>query len=242
MARRKSSRKPAPRRRSAKAGSARVWPWLLSLAAIGTAIYVHDNQTSIEDIIARYGGTREAARPQSAHPQVARASVTPKPIWRAPDAKAPSVQPSQKPVNVAYVPPAAIGVPASRPLTGSIPTGRSEGGRFKNTFYYCGTSGLDNCVASGDTIWFHKQRIVLADIAAPATEKAQCQQERDRGFAAKVRLRELLNAGHFELASAGGTVSSAEAQLVTRNGKSLGAILVSEGLASPRSATPHWCP
>jgi endonuclease YncB( thermonuclease family) len=133
--------------------------------------------------------------------------------------------------------PAAVAAAANPALTGED---------FKGRFYYCGTSGLDNCVVDGDTFWFSKTRITLADIAAPATDKAACQQERDRGFAAKVRLRDLLNAGKFDIAVLKGQplpAGSAVMRVVTRDGRSLGSILVSEGLAKPRLApNQSWCP
>jgi endonuclease YncB( thermonuclease family) len=131
---------------------------------------------------------------------------------------------------------AVAAVPASPTLTGE---------NFNGRFYFCGTSGLDNCVVDGDTFWFAKTRITLADIAAPATDKAACQQERDRGFAAKVRLRELLNGGKFDIEVLKGQpppAGSSVMRIVTRDGRSLGSILVSEGLAKPRLApNQSWC-
>jgi endonuclease YncB( thermonuclease family) len=99
---------------------------------------------------------------------------------------------------------------------------------------------------SGDTFWYKKTRIVLADIAAPRTDGAACQQERDRGFAAKVRLRDLLNSGRFDLQTLKAETANATPgvlRVATRNGRSLGSLLVSEGLAKPRMARQqNWCP
>ncbi|MBP1849919.1 nuclease [Rhizobium halophytocola] len=250
MARRKSSRKTPVRRRKS-AGGGRTWPWVLSLLAVGGAIYAHDHQPQLERNFAGYFG-----KPAARHQQVAVDASKPKPIWRPPGgvdratvaaispARAKPVTPAPAATNAAYIPPAAVGVPEKRPLTASLASaGQAINGRsFTNTFYYCGTSGLDNCVASGDTLWFHKQKIVLADVTAPAMEQAKCQQERDLGFAAKVRLRELLNAGRFELATTDGAATAGAARLVMRNGRSVGAVLASEGLAHPRGAAAGWCP
>ncbi|MCL6708004.1 hypothetical protein M8R20_13455 [Pseudomonas sp. R2.Fl] len=168
------------------------------------------------------------------------ASRTPKPLTRPDEITTAAVKPG------APIPPASVGkaskgdVRAASLSSDEALTGRGHSGRF----YFCGTSGLDSCVAAGDTFWYRKTRISLADIDAPSTEGAKCQQERDLGFAAQVRLRELLNAGSFELASAGGEAGAGRAErLVSRNGRSLGAILVAEGLARPRAAgRGSWCP
>ena len=100
-------------------------------------------------------------------------------------------------------------------------------------------------MASGDSFWFRQGRLVLADVVAPATENAKCQQEREKGFAAKVRLRDLLNAGRFELSELKGqnvSATSPTMRVVTRDGRSLGAMLVAEGLAQPRfGKRQSWC-
>jgi endonuclease YncB( thermonuclease family) len=170
-----------------------------------------------------------------------------------PDAPAGKSESAQAPVGVAKapVPPAAVGagktpVPNVKPAAATAANSVLTGEDFKGKFYFCGTSGLDNCVVDGDTFWFAKTRITLADIAAPATDKAACQQERDRGFAAKVRLRELLNSGRFDIEVLKGqplAAGSAVMRVVTRDGRSLGSMLVSEGLAKPRLApNQSWCP
>lgn len=253
------------RRKSARSSGGGIWSWLLVLLVVGGGIAAYENREQLPHRIAAYlpaaekhGTSRPASSqvqqtrrtapkpsndvPQQAMSIAARSSSAgvPKPLTRPDSITTAAVKPG------APVPPAVVGkggkdgvqmasLPADKALTG-----RGHQGRF----YFCGTSGLDSCVAAGDTFWYHKTRIALADIEAPATEGAKCQQERDLGFAAKVRLRELLNAGSFELASVGGGAGAGRAErVVSRNGRSLGAVLVAEGLARPRAGRRvSWCP
>nr|WP_223843357.1 MULTISPECIES: thermonuclease family protein [Sinorhizobium] len=119
----------------------------------------------------------------------------------------------------------------------SIPTG-------DNIFFFCGIRH-DNCVIDGDTFLFNGERILIADIDAPETKLAKCDAERSRGSYAKARLRELLNAGEFRLTASEAGFADEEAgkpRVVLRGGKSLGDILVSEGLVRKRASRPaNWC-
>ena len=62
----------------------------------------------------------------------------------------------------------------------------------------------------------------------------------------EVRLRDLLNAGSFEFSQLKGQnvpTTGPAMRVVTRNGRSLGATLVAEGLARPRFGPQQsWCP
>ncbi|GEO84918.1 MULTISPECIES: nuclease [Alphaproteobacteria] len=245
--RRKPRKRSSPARKKSSAGG--LWPWLVALVVVAGVIVAYDNRQHLPGLIASYlpkAPQRAANRPADA---VVARSVTPQPRTEPATAK------PSKPVDkreVGPVPPAPIGVtavtpPAAVPVPGGRPGDPSEDGKgFTGKFYFCGTSGLDNCVASGDSFWFRKGRILLADVVAPGTEEAKCQQERDKGFAAKVRLRELLNAGRFDLSELKGQNVPAIGPLmrvVTRDGRSLGAVLVSEGLAQPRfGKRQSWCP
>ncbi|HBF29099.1 MAG TPA: nuclease [Rhizobium sp.] len=130
-------------------------------------------------------------------------------------------------------------------ISAPVPPQNTERFAVATKFYYCGRSGLNNCVVDGDTFWLNKVKFRVADIDAPETEQAKCKSERDRGFAAKVRLRELLNAGRFEVETFGTRdvdQYGRKLRVVTRNGRSLGGMLVEEGLARPW--TGHrmpWC-
>ena len=236
-----SRRAPAKRRKSSRSSASgqglTQWVVILGLVAGGIALY--DNRQAVMKQVAPL---LTDDRPSAARSE------------RKPDARAAKPQPDRTPVGVARapVPPAAVGttkapVPDVKPVAVAAAANPALTGEdFRGRFYFCGTSGLDTCVADGDTFWFSKTRITLADIAAPATDKAACQQERDRGFAAKVRLRDLLNAGKFDIEVLKGqplSAGSSVMRVVTRDGRSLGSILVSEGLAKPRLApNQSWCP
>lgn len=111
-------------------------------------------------------------------------------------------------------------------------------------FYFCGIRN-DNCVIDGGTFRFHGEEIRVADVDAPRIKQASCDSERARGFYAKQRLRELLNAGDFRLIEAVGRSddrNSEKLRVVMRDGRSLGSVLVSEGLVRPWKGQPKpWC-
>lgn len=111
-------------------------------------------------------------------------------------------------------------------------------------FTLCAAGPRETCVVDGDTFWLAGEKIRLADINAPETAQAQCSAERIRGEAAKLRLLELLNEGPLDLV--GGPRSrdryGRRLAIAIREGESLGARLVSEGLAEPwRGRRSSWC-
>ncbi|RVK15123.1 thermonuclease family protein [Sinorhizobium medicae] len=140
--------------------------------------------------------------------------------------------------KAALIPPAPVKPPVAHSLeqAGQRPP-------ESDTFFFCGIRH-DNCVLDGDTFLFNGQRILIADIDAPETKLAKCDEERSRGSYAKARLRELLNAGNFALVASESAPGDepGKRRLVVRNGRSLGDILISEGLAKKRSGRPQsWC-
>lgn len=235
-----SRRAPAKRRKSNRSSAGQgMTSWLVMLGLVAGGIALYDNRAVVlKEMAPLLSRERPAASQKPAKAEAKRDMTSP-----------------AKPQSIAQrtpVPPADVGVtkvaaiPASRPAVASGATAALTGENFGGRFYFCGTSGLDNCVMSGDTFWYKKTKIVLADIAAPKTDGAACQQERDRGFAAKVRLKDLLSSGRFDLetlkAEAAGTAPGVM-RVATRDGRSLGSILVSEGLAKPRMARQQsWCP
>ena len=242
----KPRKRSSPARRKSSGGG--LWPWVAALVIVAGAIAAYDNRQHLPRLIATYlPKVSERAASKPAETSGGRPG--------APRPKAEPVPKPTKPVDKrdsGPVPPAPVGAAPAKstaavPVPGGRPGDASQDGKgFTARFYFCGTSGLDNCVASGDSFWFRKGRIVLADVVAPATENAKCQQERDKGFAAKVRLRDLLNAGSFEFSELKGQnvpATGPAMRVVTRDGRSLGAILVSEGLARPRFGKQQaWCP
>ncbi|ATN34206.1 hypothetical protein ACO34A_10380 [Rhizobium sp. ACO-34A] len=244
--------KRAPRKRKKAASrqdSGSIWPWLGALLVVAGGIAAYDNRDKLPAPVVAYLSGKERLQPS-----VSRTEVSSRPERKEPQASVRAVAPAEKPKQEAKrsagpIPPEPVGGTrvnqvAAKPVAPD--EGKSDtvllGKGFSGKFYFCGTSGLDNCVSSGDTFWYHKTRIALADIVAPGTEEARCQQEREKGFAAKVRLRDLLNGGDFEFSSLRGQEAGG-ARVVARNGRSLGSILVSEGLAKPRMGKQDtWCP
>lgn len=91
---------------------------------------------------------------------------------------------------------------------------------------------------------FRGARIRLADIDAPASDGA-CPYETGLASRAAGRMRALLGAGPFELSEAGGRDEDAQGRklrIASRDGRSLGGVLVSEGLARPWTGRSlPWC-
>ncbi len=229
-----SRRTPSKRRKSARSSAGHgMTSWLVALAVVAGGIALYDNRDTVMKEMAPLLTTEKRVASSNTKSETRREKPAPERA-AAKGTKGP-------------VPPANVGVvKAAVPAVTTATTGPLTGENFSGKFYFCGVSGLDNCVMTGDTFWYKKTKIVLADIAAPRTEGAACQQERDRGFAAKVRLKDLLSSGRFDLETlkaqaAGG--APGVMRVATRNGRSLGSILVSEGLAKPRMARQQsWCP
>jgi micrococcal nuclease len=112
------------------------------------------------------------------------------------------------------------------------------------SFGFCHSGGGLNCVVDGDTLYYQGSKIRIADIDTPETHDAQCDAEQARGDAATQRLIALVNAGPFSLQ----TVDRDEdrygrkLRVLTRDGDSLGGVLVDEGLARwYEGGRRSWC-
>ena len=112
-------------------------------------------------------------------------------------------------------------------------------------FTLCKNGDQTDCVIDGDTIRYKGARVRLEDIDAPETHDARCASELALGQQATVRLLELINDGPFEIAYTGGRdtdVYGRGLRLLVRGGRSLGAVLVEEGLARRWDGARHpWC-
>ena len=98
-------------------------------------------------------------------------------------------------------------------------------------------------VIDGDTFVYGEERIRIADIDTPEL-RGRCPEEKRLARQATQRLDALLAAGPFELHRVGRDRDRYGRQLrvVTRNGRSLGDVLVSEGLARTWSGRREpWC-
>ncbi|SNB78533.1 MULTISPECIES: thermonuclease family protein [unclassified Agrobacterium] len=240
-----SNRKPTARRRTAKKSSGgSVWPWVLMLGVVAGGIQAYEHRDSL--LPQRH--VAKATSPATNSPKVATtakrdmvtaekvASIRPAspalpgngPVPPRPIAMPSASQPSQV---------AAI-LPETRPSVEKISLGEKSG-----AFAFCGRSGLNNCVADGNTFWMKGVKMQLAGIEVPQIDRARCMEERQRGFVAKVRLRDMLNAGAFDVSSSGTAGGQAtERKRLSRSGVSFADQLVREGLAHPASAkNQSWC-
>ena len=127
--------------------------------------------------------------------------------------------------------------------TSSLPVAGPED-RLNARFGRCGERAHDACVVDGDTIWFAGEKIRILDINTPETSTPQCDRELALGKAATARLTELLNMGPFSLQTGPELTDRYGRSLrrITRGGRSLGDILVAEGLAEPwQGFRRNWC-
>jgi endonuclease YncB( thermonuclease family) len=124
------------------------------------------------------------------------------------------------------------------------PTGGGTGATIEASFAICGAGPRINCVVDGDTFWTGGIKVRIADIDAPETHPPRCEHEAELGAAATQRLKALLNEGPFALKTEGRDEDQygRKLRVVTRDGRSLGGVLVSEGLAREWTGRRMpWC-
>ena len=115
---------------------------------------------------------------------------------------------------------------------------------LEGSFGICFGPDRYTCVVDGDTIWFEGRKIRIADINTPEISKPGCASEERLGQRAKMRLQALLNEGSFSLQSIDRDQDQygRDLRIITRNGESLGEILVAEGLAERwQGYRRNWC-
>ncbi|WP_425104727.1 thermonuclease family protein [Ancylobacter sp.] len=109
----------------------------------------------------------------------------------------------------------------------------------------CGKDVRRNCVIDGDTLRVQGIVIRVADIDTPETSRPGCTEEKLLGERATTRLLELLNAGPFGLIAwkrRDEDRYGRKLRVLMRHGRSLGSILISEGLARPWTGKRQpWC-
>ncbi len=113
-------------------------------------------------------------------------------------------------------------------------------------FARCSGPVRKTCVVDGDTFWYRGTKIRIADINTPETSKPECREEARLGAKATERLIVLLNEGPFTLQPGGDGREKDRygraLRIVTREGRSLGTILVDEGLAERwQGRRGTWC-
>ena len=111
-------------------------------------------------------------------------------------------------------------------------------------FSICSRSGRITCVVDGDTIWYRGDKIRISDINTPEVSRPSCAYEAELGERATNRLLALLNEGPFTLEREGRDLDRYGRQLriIRRDGRSLGDVLVEEGLAEVwQGRRGDWC-
>ncbi|WP_420377025.1 thermonuclease family protein [Sinorhizobium meliloti] len=112
-------------------------------------------------------------------------------------------------------------------------------------FARCVGAVKTHCVVDGDTLWHSGVKVRIADIDTPEIGSPECAAEKALGEKATRRLIELVNAGPFELRAWQGRDEDKygrKLRVLVRNGKSIGDVLVSEGLAHTWTGRKEsWC-
>lgn len=112
------------------------------------------------------------------------------------------------------------------------------------SFSICGGGARVTCVVDGDTFWLDGTKFRIADINTPEVGQPECAAEAALGRQATNRLAALLSAGPFTLAKADRDEDQygRKLRIVERDGRSVGAQLVAEGLAHDwRGRRESWC-
>jgi endonuclease YncB( thermonuclease family) len=241
MAKTATRRRKAPTRsrsgaRSGGGGSAVPWMIIGVLAVGGIAVY--DNWKSVKPMLAAHAPAPSVSRP------VSMAKTAPVREREAERDSGPKQTASISSVS-RILPPAAVPIPvvktpvvAEKAVPVSISPGQTEAA--KAAFGYCGQGEHINCVADGGTFWYKGEKIVIADIVSPGIDTARCDGERKVGFAAKLRLLNLLNAGSFSMNAAGQPDKGGAPRVISRDGRSLGGQMINEGLAR-KPGNGAWC-
>lgn len=142
------------------------------------------------------------------------------------------------------LPTSSGGAPEIEVVRPGRPTATTRAISLTAPFPICTRTGTD-CVVDGDTFRYRGDAIRIADIDAPETRDAKCQSERTLGERAKHRLAELLGAAAFTMTgydSRDRDRYGRALRVVHQDGRSVGSVLVSEGLARPWEGRRRpWC-
>lgn len=138
----------------------------------------------------------------------------------------------------------AVSVEALSPSLQIVSTETRPPSGYKQ-YTLCSGSVRTHCVVDGDTIWHNGTKIRIADIDTPEVGEPKCASEAALGARATKRLLQLVNAGPFEIKSWPGRDEDKygrKLRVFVRNGRSLGDLLVSEGLARTWTGRRQpWC-
>lgn len=112
------------------------------------------------------------------------------------------------------------------------------------TFSYCTNQDRYTCVVDGDTIWLDGVKHRLKGFDTPEPRVRICGGNRERALAdkASARLIELLNTKPWDLKTVGKDRHNRALSILTINGRDVGDILISEGLAREwPDGDEFWC-
>ncbi len=250
MAKTATRRKTSTRSRAGarKSGGGSALPWVVVGALAFGGIAVYDNWKSVKPMLASHAPSPSASRPVSVAKNTRERDAVRETIKDTSRDTGPRQTASIAPVSK-IIPPAAVPIPSSKgpaseraePVSISpVSISPAQTQSAKAAFGYCGQGEHINCVADGSTFWYKGEKIVIADIVSPGIDNARCDGERKAGFAAKLRLLNLLNAGSFSMNAAGQPDKGAAPRVISRDGRSIGAQLVDEGLAR-KPGKGAWC-
>ncbi|MCV9997483.1 hypothetical protein OE766_04420 [Pararhizobium sp. YC-54] len=222
-------RKGQKRRAGRKQAKASMWPWYLAGVMSVSAVLAYDHRAEILPMATPFY-TASIAKPRPVEKHFA----PEKRVEKTPQIAKPALaRLAMRPVEQA-----AVDVGALKSIDGQKTIGEQRTvGRKPGTFYFC-TETLENCVVDGGTFWYGRRKIQISGIQAPKIKQAKCDNERKLGSLAKKRLWEILNTGDVQVAG----VSGQDAQVTAGQGRSVGDMLVLEGLARRASGGKQgWC-
>ncbi|NWK96857.1 nuclease [Sphingobium lactosutens] len=109
------------------------------------------------------------------------------------------------------------------------------------SFALCDDLKGEACVLSGNSYVWHGRRYRLADIRVPGEATIRCPEEADRARKARALLAAMMNGGTFEARPDIADIDPS-ARILTRDGVSLGQLMILKGHARPWSRQPiDWC-
>lgn len=97
-----------------------------------------------------------------------------------------------------------------------------------------------HCVVDGDTLWWHGEKIRIAEIDAPELT-GRCAAERRRARAARDRLVALLDGHKLVIRRTGTDRFGRTLAQITSSGTSIGEQLLREGHATRWPGRKDWC-
>ncbi len=111
------------------------------------------------------------------------------------------------------------------------------------SFQPCDDRVLNDCVIDGGHFVYKGQNFAIGDVATPSVTSPACPAEATLGLRNREQLLALLNGGAFEMRADIRPTDTAgrKLRLLSRDGVSLGQLLIGQGVARPAGAPARWC-